>query len=227
MSSSLNCENCSSFEHSLFNCASKNAIKELAEQKNTHSIKKKSYLFKEGDKVEGFYCLTKGLVRTFRVSNSGREQTFSIKKKGSWIGFKDVYSSETYSSNAISLEDSEACFISKESIDELLEKDTGFQKYIIRYLSQEWKKAEAKLFTIGAKQIHQRLADFLIHFHNPHTKELEFKISREDLASIIGSKSETLIRALSDFKKRSWIELRNNKIKILDINALVSLTNIT
>ena len=227
MNSHLNCVNCSSFEHSLFKCASEESIQDLVDKKNNFSFKKKSYLYKEGNKVEGFYCLTKGLVRTFRVSNSGREQTFSIKKSGSWVGFKDVYSSETYSSNAISLEDSEACFIPKKSIEELLEKDNNFQKFIIRYLSNEWKKAETKLFTIGAKQIHQRLADFLIHFHNPHTREVEFKISREDLASIIGSKSETLIRALSDFKKRSWIELNNNKIKILDINALLSLTNIT
>ncbi|MBL0263790.1 MAG: Crp/Fnr family transcriptional regulator [Leptospiraceae bacterium] len=194
------------------------------EKINTH-FKKKEIIFHENEKIRGFYCIKSGLARIYKTTNTGKEQTFQIASRGKWLGFRDVISGLEYNHTAVCLEDSELCYISEETTKRLIKSDGMFQIEVLKYLAEEWKGIENHVHSMGTKQVHSRLAELLILFHNASDKDAEVSINvtREVMASCIGTTKETIIRSLSDFKDRNWIKVEKNNIKIVNPKALYTL----
>ena len=135
------------------------------EKINTH-FKKKEIIFHENEKIRGFYCIKSGLARIYKTTNTGKEQTFQIASRGKWLGFRDVISGLEYNHTAVCLEDSELCYISEETTKRLIKSDGMFQIEVLKYLAEEWKGIENHVHSMGTKQVHSRLAELLILFHN-------------------------------------------------------------
>lgn len=228
-SNHLKCLNCKSRQYSVFNNVDSETLNSLSKSKVLYTYSKKEVIFNKDDKVDGFYCIKDGLVRTLRNSKIGREQTFDLANAGKWVGFRDMITNESFTNTAISLEETEVCFISKESYENLLKDSYSFQREMTIYLANEWKKSEDKVYSLGLKQTHERLAELLLTFSSFSEKEdqIELKLTREVMASCIGTNTETLIRALSDFKDRNWIGIEKNKILILDKKSLTELSEKT
>ena len=223
----LKCINCKSRQHSIFNNVDTETLNSLSKTKVLQTYSKKEILFEKDEEVTGFYCIKQGLARTMRNSKIGKEQTFDLATEGKWLGFRDMISNETYSHSASALEETEACFISKESYESLLKDSYTFQREMTIYLAKEWKKSEERVYSLGIKQTHERLAELLLTFSSYSENEdlIELKLTREVMASCIGTNTETLIRALADFKDRNWIGIEKNKILILDKKSLTELSN--
>ena len=111
----------------------------------------------------------------------------------------------------------------------LIKVDANFQFEVMKYLAEEWKVMEDSALSLGTKQIHSRLAELLITFSDAANKETEIVIdvTREVMATCIGTTKETVIRSLSDFKDRKWIGIEKNKIEILNRKALNQMADIT
>lgn len=221
------CETCVNYESSLFRCLKKENLSLVNEEKNFSSYRKGTFLFRAGDLADKFFCVKSGLVRTFKTSGMGREQTFVIKSQGDWVGCRDVLISDHYNHSAICMNDVEVCIISKSTMLYLLE-DSRFQTELLKQMAKSWRDSENQIFSLGTKQIHSKLAEFLITFNqsNGNKNEITLSITREVIASIIGTTTESVIRALSDFKARDWIDIDKNKIIFKNIQALTSLSEI-
>lgn len=223
----VKCAGCLSREYGVFKCVGSGTLDEVSQEKTFFQYQKKDVIFKEHDKITGFYCIKSGLVRTFRSSNNGKEQTFQIASRGKWLGFRDVISNGECNHTAVCLEDVEVCYISKETISKLIKSDEEFQIEVMKYLAEEWKETENHVYSLGTKQIHSRLAELLLTFYGAAGKlepELNISVTREVMATCIGTTTETLIRALADFKDRNWIKVEKNKIELLNLKALYSLS---
>ena len=184
------CSTCPSRDYGVFDCAGLDSLSEISEEKVRLNFKKKEIIFQAHEIVTGFYCIEKGLVRTYKATEGGRAQTFQLASRGKWVGFRDAISGEDYNHSAICVEDTIACYISK--------------------------------------QIHSRLADLLITFSDAANKdsELTIDVTRDVMATCIGTTKETLIRSLSDFKDRKWIGINKNKIELLNRKVLSDLAEI-
>lgn len=227
MEDKVKCANCLSKEHGVFKCVGNETLNEVSNHKTFFQYKKKDVIFKENEKMKGFYCIQSGLVRTYKTSASGKEQTFQIAGKGKWLGFRDIISGEESNHSSICLEDVDVCFIPKETITHLIKSDEQFQIEVMKYLAEEWKEMENHVHSMGTKQIHSRLAELLITFHGAagnKDPELNINVTREVMATCIGTTTETLIRALADFKDRNWIKIEKNKIELLNLKALYNLS---
>ena len=227
MSDNIDCKKCESREFGVFKCVGSKTLESVSKKKTFLDKKKKEIIFKEHDKVSGFYCIQSGLVRTYKLAGTGKEQTFQIASRGKWLGFRDVISGGEYNHTSVCLEDVEVCFISKETVTNLIKSDETFQIEVMKYLAEEWKETENHVHSIGTKQIHSRLAELLITFHDATAQkypELNINVTREVMASCIGTTTETLIRSLADFKDRNWIKIEKNKIELLNLKALYSLS---
>jgi CRP/FNR family transcriptional regulator len=222
----LKCSSCSNREDSNFKCVGSGKLEFISQFKSHHNFKKKEIIFNENSDTEGFYCIKNGLVRVYKSSSSGKEQTFQISGSGKWLGFRDIISGNKYNHSAVCLEDTEVCFIPTKAIKDLIREDAEFQIEIMKYLADEWRTTEDNLLSMGTKQIHNRLAELLLTFQDAAggSAELILNITREVMATCIGTKTETLIRSLADFKDRNWIELDKNKITIVNRKALVDLS---
>lgn len=221
------CGTCSHFDSTLFKCLDKKEISHINENKSFSLFKKGAFLFKYGEKANKFYCIQSGLVRSYRTSSSGREQTFLIHGKGDWVGCRDVLVSEIYNHSAICMNDVEVCSISKETLNKILE-NSNFTSELLKQMAKSWKDSENQIFSLGTKQIHSKLAEFLININQNtgNTNEITLSITREIIASIIGTTTESVIRALSDFKARDWIDIDKNKIIFKNLRALSSISEI-
>jgi CRP/FNR family transcriptional regulator len=204
-------------------------LEEIDDNKDEINFKKGSILFNEGDSADRFFCIRSGTIRVYRESQSlsGREQTFSLRNPGDWVGCRDVILGDVYNHTAICVGDVFACIIPK-SLLETLGSDLHFQQELLKQIATNWKESENQVFSLGTKQIHSKLAEFLLAFYksNSEKSEITLCITREVIASIIGTTTESVIRALSDFKAREWIDIDKNKIIFKNLESLSGIAEI-
>jgi CRP/FNR family transcriptional regulator len=222
------CDICNIRNHSILNNATVETLHKINEEKRYGRYVKADFLFQAGEKANGFYFIRKGIVRVFKHSTTGKEQTFHIRGPGDWVGFRDSLAGDNYFHSSECLEDVEACFITKELTELLIRDDANFQAEVFRQMAKEWRESENQVVSLGTKQVHSKLAELLITLKKAagDSNEVELKMTREILASIIGTKTETLVRALTDFKNRDIVQVDKSKIIINDLNALYSLSEL-
>jgi CRP/FNR family transcriptional regulator len=144
---------------------------------------------------------------------------------------RSLLSQDKYSASAIALEDSGVCFIPKELFMGVLQKDGALSMEIMKLLSDDLRKAEISITHLAQKSVRERLAEALLFIKETYGFEadnstLNLKLSREELANLVGTATETVIRLLSEFKSDSIISLEGKKIKIISIDKLVSTANL-
>lgn len=222
------CQICNIRNHSILNNATKETLNKISEKKKFARYVKGSFLFQAGEEATGFYFIRKGIVRVFKQSSTGKEQTFHIRGPGDWVGFRDTLGGDSYYQSSECLEDVEACFIAKELTELLIREDANFQAEVFQQMAREWRESENQVVSLGTKQVHSKLAELLITLKKAagDSNEVELKMTREILASIIGTKTETLVRALTDFKNRNIVSVNKSKIIINDIKALYTLSEL-
>lgn len=220
------CFFCDYKNHTVLQCARHETIERINDTKSFSVFSKGSYLYRSGEASEGFYFLKQGLVRSFVIGHGGKEQTFHLKTSGDWIGFRESVSGSNFYHNAVAIEETQACFISRGIVEELVLGDVKFQKEVFRQMAKDWKQAEEKIVSLGTKQVHEKLAEILIILDQSQGSKgiVEIKVTREVLATLIGTQTETLVRALGDLKARHYISVEKNTITIENAKALQNLS---
>lgn len=222
------CHKCSYRENSAFRCLEAETLDILNQGKSFQIFQKGEMLFHAGDAADRFFCIMTGTVRTFRtLAETGKEQTFKIKSSGDWIGCRDTILSGRYNHSAVCISDVEACVVPRKLLS-ALQADSLFQQELLEQIARFYRESENHLYSLGTKQTHAKLAEFLLNLYesNHHEKQIHIDITREVMASIIGTTTESVIRALSDFKARGWIQLDKSKVIFLNLSALKGMSQI-
>ncbi|MEO6901854.1 MAG: response regulator [Bacteroidia bacterium] len=205
------------------------SLKKLSEDRNVVKYKKKADIYKEGNYPKGIYFISKGKIKTYKSSDLGKELITELHKEGDFFGYIALLQDETYTSSASALEDSEIYMIPKEDFFSLLYKNAEVSKKFIEMLSKDARENEIHLVQLAYNSVRKRVAEALLKLSDKYKKEEEQKfsisITREDLANIVGTATETVIRTLSDFKEDKLIEIANGKITILNYDKLAKLKN--
>ncbi len=220
------CDLCLSRRKSMFNELPQEALCALSERKSTISHNKGQILFLEGTLPMGLFCISEGKVKVFKTDDSGREQIVRLAQAGDFLGYRALLSGENYNSSATILEEAKVCFIPKSSFTELVVKDVSFQNKLMQAVCHDLGVMEQKMADMASKNVRQRLATTLLMLNNTygidgekHT-EIDIALTREDLAQMVGTATETVIRLLSEFKKDKLIEINGKKISIIDKEGL-------
>ncbi len=198
---------------------------ELQHHISLSNYKKNEFIYKEGDKPNGFLVLIDGKVKIFKEGVGGREQIIRMTKPLGLIGYRALLGDETHNGSAVTLEESLVCTISPDFIFNRALKNTDFSFKIIRKLSKELGFSNARTVTLTQKHIRGRLAESLIllkdkyGFENDGTT-LKAYLSREDIANLSNMTTSNAIRTLSTFASEKVIAIDGRKIRILDANRL-------
>ncbi len=199
---------------------------ELNTLKKNIKLKKDQVLFHEGSVPLGLYCIDYGKIKLNMIGSDGREHIVRLLKDGEVIGYRALLSGDHYKATATAIEDTEVCLIPKVVIDKMILKSDRFLKELIRKLSTDLTNAEQSITSIAHKSLRQRVAESIIHLKDIYGFEndnqtIAVVLSREELASVVGTATESIIRQLSDLKKDGMIELDGKRIKILNENKLL------
>ncbi len=225
------CETCQSRLCSIFGELNDSELGILSKYKCGNFYKKGQNLFFIGAPPAGIFCISSGKVKIYKLDSSGKEQIVRLTKDGDVVGYRSLISGERYSAFATTLEDSKICFIPKDIFFKLLESNSNLSFKVMKLLSQDLKAAENIVASMAQKTVRERVAEVLLilkEFYGVEGdgKTLNISLKREDLASMVGTANESLIRFLSEFKQDKMIELTGRKIKILDQAALVKTANV-
>lgn len=207
----------------------KQALETLTQSGNSNYYKKKQVIYTEGNYPVRLFYIEKGKVKTYKTNDDGKELTVSLFAEGEFIGYTALLEETTYRESAEAIEDTELSVIAKEDFEKLMHNNTEVQRKFIKLLAQNVSEKEEQLLAIAYNSLRKRVADALITLQHKYKKENEaifsIHISREDLANIAGTATESLIRTLSDFKAEKLIEIKGGNITLLNEKKLASLAN--
>lgn len=224
----LPCELCQSRKFSLFNEVSESHLCQLSSDKSFVFYKKGQTLFYEGTRPMGLFCINEGAVKVYKSTSNGKEQIIRLTKAGDFLGYRALLGDEHYAASATILEDAKICFIPKETFMNLLSKDSSLYRKLMKEVCHELGIMEEKVTQLSQKSVRERLAFTLLMLKETYgveereaSQKIDIALSREDLASIVGTATETVIRLLAEFKQDGLIGFEGKKIRILNPKALV------
>lgn len=218
------CEQCIVREFSSLKALNKNELVKMANCKTSKLVKKGELIFEEGETINGVFCVRDGVCKMTKLSPNGKDHIVKLAKKGELLGQRSLISDEPANLSAVALEDMEVCFIPKSEILGFFNENNQFSMNVMKTICGDLKEADDLMVNMAQKTVKERLAYTLLYLENTFgindDKTLKLQLSREEIASIIGTATESCIRLLSEFKKLGLIELTGKKISITDKNKL-------
>lgn len=218
------CEQCIVRQFNSLKALTKDELVRISACKTSKIIKKGEVLFEEGEHINGVFCVKDGICKVSKMSDNGRDQIVHLIKKGDLLGERSLINNEASNLKAIAVNDMQVCFIPKEEIIRDLEKNPKFTMDVLKNMASSLKNADNVIVDMAQKTVKQRLAATLIFLDEKFEKDsdgaLDVHLSREDIANIIGTATESAIRLLSEFKKKGLINLKGKQVFILDLPKL-------
>lgn len=217
---------------SIFNELNEKDLDYLNAHLKTRLYKKKQVIFYEDSPAVGVYYIKKGLVKKYKTGNDEKEQIFYISKSADIIGYHGILSGENYPDSAAAIIDSEICFIPRDIFIELVQKSPQLSNLLLKNISHEFGVLINTLTIISQMSVRQRLALHLLllkeKLYSPESSTpTQINISRDDLAALVGTAKENLVRLLHEFKQLDLITVTGRTIMINNIKELIKESNYT
>jgi CRP-like cAMP-binding protein len=194
-------------------------LKDLCKDKKIKIYKKKAGIYMEGELPNALFFIQSGNVKSFRTNADGKELIISLYKTGDFFGYEAILENEHYGESAVALEDSELVIIPRHDFLTLLHSNPEISRTFVTLLCKKISEKEAQLLNLAYNSVRQRTAEALLKIH--HMKESNsVSVSRDDLAKMVGTASESVIRVLSDFREEGIINIEGGKINVLHPHKL-------
>ena len=205
------------------------ALQNLVDNSVVNFYKKKQLIYVEGNHPVRLFHILKGKVKTYKTNEDGKELTVGLFGEGDYFGYTAILEGTVYKETTEAIEDTTLAIIAKEDFEKILGANKEVTQQFIQLLAQNITEREKQLVGIAYNSLRKRVAEALVQLQKKYAKDGEEKfsihISREDLAHIAGTATESMIRTLSDFKTEKLIDIKDGLIIILNEKKLASLLN--
>lgn len=222
----IDCQYCNVWDKSIFGGVCGAELEQLTTDKSVAIHKRGQVLFSEGSKPTGVFCIHKGKVKIYKQGYNGKEQILYICSAGDVLGYNALISEDNYTLSAVALEDCVVCFIPKAAFVEGIKESENFRKILMKTISQQEALLANMVTGLAQKTVRQRLAAALVMLNDTYTsgagteEKPQINLSREDLANIVGTATESLIRLLNTFKDEELVTITGRKISVIDAEGL-------
>jgi CRP-like cAMP-binding protein len=205
---------------------------ELLMANRTEQVYKKGeIIFREEAYPSGIFYITDGKVKKYKVDKDGREQIIYVANSGEILGYHAVLAESRFPDSAAALEESKIAFIPKEDFLDTLHQSDVLTRRLLKTLSHEFAVMANSLTMYAQKSVRERLALQLIIIREKYKVNfkqgmpVEINMGRDDLASLVGTARENVVRVLSEFKESGILETKGRKIIVLDVGKLIKIAN--
>jgi CRP-like cAMP-binding protein len=189
-------------------------LEDLSNERKKREYNKKSEVFRKGDIPNYLFFVLSGKVKEFKTNDDGKELIIGIYGTGEFFGYEALLENSEYRESATAIENSELALIPKKDFFSLLYSNRDVANKFIEVLSNKISEKEERLLNLAYNSVRQRTAEALITLYDKYGQQPEISISRDDLAHMVGTATESVIRVLSDFKDEKVIDIQSGKIKI-------------
>jgi CRP-like cAMP-binding protein len=228
----ISCDQCDCVKRGIFCDLPISSIGEISANKVMNSYKKGQTLFLQGNPSFGLFCVNSGKIKLTKTGNDGRETIIRIAGPGDVLGHHNIFTDENFSTTATVIEEAAVCFIDKKFVLKFIENEPSLSINIIRKLTQELQVSESRNTAMSQKNVRERLAELLLDLKKSYGIQesgrfrLDIKLTREEMASLVGTANETVIRFISEFKDEGMIQQEGKVIYLVDEEKLMKTANI-
>lgn len=203
----------------------------LTANKTEQIYRKGEIIFREGGYPPGIFFITEGKVKKYKVDKDAREQIIYVANTGELLGYHAVLAEGRYPDSAAALEESKVTFIPKEDFLNTLHQSTILTNRLLKTLSHEFAVLANSLTLFAQKSVRERLALQLIVLREKYkvnfkpSMAVEINMGRDDLASLVGTARENVVRLLTEFKEQGILETKGRKIIVHDVSKLIKIAD--
>jgi len=203
----------------------------LTANKTEQTYSKGEIVFREGAYPSGIFHVTKGKLKKYKVDKDGKEHIIYVANVGELLGYHAILSEDRYPDSAAALEQSTIAFIPREDFLETLHQSMILTNRLLKTLSHEFAVLINGLTLFSQKSVRERLALQLIVLREKYKvnfqtgMSVEINMSRDDLASLVGTGRENIVRVLTEFKGEGILDTKGRKIIVKNVNKLIAIAN--
>jgi len=221
------CLECGARPGTLVEALSHTDIEQLSNAKRCIQFNRHEALFRAGQFPAGLFCVHSGHIKVSREFADGTEHIVRLAKTGSVLGYRSLISGLPYTTSAYALDPSTVCIIPRDTVMRLLNTNKSVCLQFLNALSTELEQSEEATVRLARKSVRERLAETLLILAetfgtSPVDQSIAGELTREELASIVGTTPESVMRRLSELRHENIIATDGRHIRIVDREALIS-----
>jgi CRP/FNR family transcriptional regulator, cyclic AMP receptor protein len=192
-------------------------------------FRKKQLIYREGNHPISLFYVQKGKIKTYKVNNDGKELAVNLYNAGDFLGYVALLEGGHYRENAEALEEAELLTVPREDFEALINYNREVSQQFIRLLARNVAEKEQQLLHLAYSSLRKKVAEALLFlkkkYHQSDSQPFSIDISRENLATIAGTATESMIRTLGDFRDEKLLEIKQGMITIINEQKLSNLIN--
>jgi CRP-like cAMP-binding protein len=203
----------------------------LSSNKIEKLYKKGEIIFREGSFPSGIFLIKDGKVKKYKLDKDGKEHIIYVANTGELLGYHAVLAEDRYPDSAAALEESKIAFVSKEDFIDTLQQSDVLNRRLLKTLSHEYGVMANSVTMFAQKSVRERLALQLIVLREKYKVDfqpgmpVEINLGRDDLASLVGTARENVVRVLTDFKAEGILTTKGRRIIVYDVKRLIEIGN--
>jgi CRP-like cAMP-binding protein len=198
-------------------------IASFNQSSNLQKFKKKQVIYAEGNHPSQLFYIKKGIIKTYKCNSEGKELITGIYGEGEFLGYVALLEETVYKDVAVAVEYAELAVIPKDEFEYLMESDWQIARQFINMLAKDISEKEKLLVGLAYNSLRKKVAEALIFLSRKYKDAI--KISRDNLAAIAGTATESLIRTLGEFRQEKLIEISEGYITIVNEAKLKTMLN--
>ncbi|MBC6427371.1 MAG: response regulator [Ekhidna sp.] len=205
--------------------AKHHSLDDLEKERKTRVFKKKDVIYREGDFGSYVFKIITGKVKTYHINADGKEFIHDLLKEGDFVGEMAMIQDLPRTEFAVALEETELLLIPRDDFQKLIFNNREVSSKFIKMMAGGLNERAYELMEIAYNTVRKRTADSLMKLYHTYSngeEKVSFEVARADLASMVGTATESAIRVLSEFKKDGFIEVNGSVISIKEPEKLKS-----
>ena len=226
------CRDCPNFKESIFADLDQVTLSFVDQRKVINQYQKGQALFLQDNPSFGAFCIKSGKIKNVKSDNNGNESIVRLVNPGEIIGHASLLAEQPYYVSGVALENCNACFFDKKTILELIAGSPAVALNIIKSLCTSLKSSELHSASKTQQNVREKLACLFLDLMKTNgiqegdSCKLDIRLTREELASIIGSTTETVCRFITEFKNEGLIREQDKTIYVINEKKLKTFANI-
>jgi DNA-binding response OmpR family regulator len=201
----------------------------LSKERKRMQFKKKQVVYSMGTNARGVYFIESGTVKTYLTSDGGKDYILNVYKPGDFFGYNTILDSNQYQEHAETIDESLLYFIPRIDFEEMLLKNRIIAHQFIKMLAGDVQSQQERMVKLAYNSVRKRVAESILSLESKMNPEglpnQPIQASRQDLAGMVGTATESVIRTLSDFKDEKLIEIHGSQIVIINKQKLENMRN--
>jgi len=225
----LDCDQCAHKDKSIFCQLEHESLNEVSRNKVMNVYKRGQVLFHQGNPAFGVYCVSSGKIKLTKISEAGRENVITIVGPGDLIGYQHGNGQNVNDVTATAIEDTKVCFIDRAFLQKMIHDKNSCAMELIGHLSRDMSEMQERMGQLQSKNVKERV-EFLLDdlarrygVRSGNGVRIGVQLSREEMASMIGVATETLIRELSILKDENVLAQDGKTLILLKSSTVAAI----